>query len=126
MNAADPDAVLLQDMLCSAALASEFVAQTDLRSFGADRLTVSAVEWQLCNVGRAAGRVSVTTRARIPELEWNELAAFADRLLREYRDVTVEEVWTAATVSVPGVISRIEPLMAHADLNREQTSSDDA
>lgn len=103
-RADDWDLPLLYDMVSSARLVREFTADTNRSAFAADRMTVSAVEWQMTVMGRAAERVSNNTRDRLPEIGWTQMARFADRLVREYRDVKPDEVWAAANDSASTVV----------------------
>jgi uncharacterized protein with HEPN domain len=111
IRADDRDLSLLHDMVSSARLVGEFTADTNRTAFADDRMTVSAVEWQMIVMGRAAGAVSGTTRARLPELGWTAMAGFADRLVRRYRDVKPDEVWTAASESASTVVRVLDPAL---------------
>jgi uncharacterized protein len=111
MRAEARDPALLFTMVDSARLALEFTAGMDVETFAADQTTLSAVESVLGTMGRAAARVSRTMRDAAPEVEWARIADFAEYLLREYRSVTAEEVWTEVQETVPVVVRVIEPLI---------------
>lgn len=109
MQSDDPDPALLDDLVSSARLIREFTARTNRAAFAGDRMTVAAVEWQMIVMGRAAGRVSATTRDRLREIRWSAIASFADRLTREYREVKPDEVWTVAGESASTVVRVLDP-----------------
>jgi uncharacterized protein len=117
----DRDPGLLYDMLESARLAQEFILGVPLDAFAHNRMSVSAASKVLGDMGRAAGKVSADMREQRPEVDWMEMAEFADRLLREYWAVNPHEVWTAAhsAAAVVPVLESLIPL--NEDENKEQT-----
>lgn len=108
----DRDLSLLHDLVISARHGREFTAEMNQGAFATDRMAVAAVEWRLTVMGLAAGRVSATTRARFPEIGWTAMAGFAERIVREYRDVKPDEVWTMAGESAPTVIRVLDPALS--------------
>lgn len=106
----DRDPGLLFDMRANASLAREFVADMDAEGFARDETRVAATSRVLGVMGRVAGKVSPGVRKRNPGIDWAGMAGFADRLIEEYRDVSPEEVWSAAREAADA-IPRIEPLI---------------
>jgi predicted nucleotidyltransferase/uncharacterized protein with HEPN domain len=86
---------LLYDIVASAHSVREFTGGRSIMDFARDDLAISATSQVLGVLGRAAGKIS-------PE--------FADRLLRQYREVSAEEVWRAAQSAV-AAIPILEPLV---------------
>jgi uncharacterized protein with HEPN domain len=101
---------LLYDMVASAESVREFTDGISITDFAADDLAVSAVSQVLGVLGRAAGKISPQLREQHPEVDWMGMAAFADRLLRQYREVSADEVWRGAQSAV-AAISILEPLV---------------
>jgi hypothetical protein len=46
-----------------------------------------------------------------PNLPWKEMASMRDILIHQYDRVDVAEVWNAAVVDLPAVLSALEPLV---------------
>jgi predicted nucleotidyltransferase/uncharacterized protein with HEPN domain len=111
MRTEDRDPALLFTMVDSARHAQKFTAGIDLDGFASDRTALSATEMVLGTMGRAAARVSAATRMAAPEVEWARMEEFAEYLVREYRSVTPQQVWTEVHETVPVVIRAIEPLI---------------
>ncbi|MBN8734546.1 MAG: DUF86 domain-containing protein [Acidobacteria bacterium] len=52
-------------------------------------------------IGEAAKRVSLDTRARIPDVDWRAICGMRDVLIHNYVDVEIHEVWNCAFRDVP-------------------------
>ena len=103
------DAAIL-DILKAARLAQAFVAGMDRASFLADEKTQSAVLHQLLVVGEAAKRVSDATRTAQPAVPWVSMAGMRDKLIHEYDDVDLEEVWQTVVRDLPPLVAALGPL----------------
>lgn len=114
-----PDHTWLADMLVAARLAQQFVSGVSREELDADVMRESAVIRQLEIVGEAATRVSPDFRAAHPEIPWREIIGMRNVLIHAYQKVQSEEVWNAATISVPELIAVIEPLVAAAEKREE-------
>jgi len=102
------DAAIL-DILKAARLAQTFVTGMDRDSFLADEKTQSAVVHQLLVVGEAAKRVSDATRTAQPAVPWVSMAGMRDKLIHEYDDVDLEEVWQTVVRDLPPLIAALAP-----------------
>jgi uncharacterized protein with HEPN domain len=104
----------LLDILLAARLVCEFVKDVSRTEFDDSLLIQSAVMRQLEIIGEAAKRLSFETRAELPDLPWQQMAGMRDILIHAYRKVDLTAVWQAATVSAPGLIPKLEPLIPPA------------
>ena len=105
------DAALL-DIVRAARLAAEFMGTADKNSFLEDLKTQSAVLHQLLVLGEAVKRLSDEFRTRHPEIPWQLIAGMRDKLIHEYDEVDVDEVWKTVASDVPRLIALLHPLAA--------------
>ncbi|MCW6035359.1 DUF86 domain-containing protein [Spirulina subsalsa FACHB-351] len=73
----------LLDMLKSAKLAQEFVANVDWDLFQLDLMCQAAVTRQLEIVGEAARRISEESQAELSEIPWHQIIGMRNRIVHE-------------------------------------------
>ena len=104
------DAVVVLDILKAARLAVTFKVDLDKVAFLSDAKTQSAIVHQLLVLGEAAKRLSDAFRSQHAPIPWKMIAGMRDKLIHEYDDVDLEEVWKTVTADLPRVIAALEPL----------------
>lgn len=100
------------DILEAARLVQQFIAGVDQAAFESDLMRQSAVIRQLEIIGEATKRLSIPFRENNPDIPWQKMAGMRDILIHAYSSVDVNEVWNAATISIPKLIEQIEPLIS--------------
>jgi uncharacterized protein with HEPN domain len=113
------DSATLLDMLKAARLAVEFREGMNKRAFRDDPKTLSAVLHQLLVLGEAGKRLSQEFRTRHKAIPWKKIVGMRDKLIHEYDDVDLDEVWKTVSSDVPHLITLLEPLVP----NKEGTES---
>lgn len=98
-------------MLTAAQAVRSFVAGRTYEQYVADLFFRSAVERQVEIIGEAARGMSDAFRAAHPEIPWRPIMAQRHRLAHEYGEIDDQLIWTVATVHVPILIGKIEPLL---------------
>lgn len=107
------DATLL-DILKAARLAVEFKGTLDKSAFLEDLKTQSAILHQLLLLGEAVKRLSEEFRTQYPEVAWRQVAGMRDKLIHEYDQVDLDEVWQTVSADVPRLLDSLEPLAPRA------------
>ena len=104
------DATLL-DIWNAGRGAIEFKGDSDKAAFMADRKTQSAVLHQLLIIGEAVKRLSPGFREKHPEIPWKQIAGTRDKIIHEYNNVDLDEVWRTLTADVPRLLSFLPPFL---------------
>jgi len=79
--------------------------------FMVDNKTQSSVLYQITLIGEAARRISGELRDRHSDIPWRLIMGMRNKLIHEYDDVDLHEVWKTIKDDIPELISKIEPLL---------------
>ena len=105
------DAAYLLDMLQHARGIVRGLQGRTIAQYLADEDLRLAIERRLEIIGEAARRVSLPIQEAHPEIPWRKIIAQRNVLAHEYGEVQAEILWRVATVSIPELISFLEPLV---------------
>ena len=105
------DAAFLWEMLSFAREAQTVVAGVTDHDYLKDRLRQLALERAVEIIGEAARKVSDEFQELHPEIPWKPIIAQRHVLAHDYGDVDHEKMWRVATVHIPDLIARLEPLI---------------
>lgn len=111
------DEAALLDVYQAALDVLEFKGDLDEEAFMDDRRTQSAIVHQLLIIGEATKRLSEDFREAHPSIPWSSMAGMRDRLIHDYNNVDLEEVWRTADRDVPKLLGKIETLLPDRDRN---------
>ena len=104
------DSATILDILKAARLVVEFKAGMNKKTFLDDLKTQSAILHQLLILGEATKRLSQEFRTQHRQIPWAQIAGMRNKLIHEYEDVDLEEVWKTARSDIPRLIRLLEPL----------------
>ena len=97
------DATLL-DILKAAQLVVEFKGDIDHTDFLQDLKTQSSILHQLLIIGEAVKRLSKKFKTSHPEIPWKKVAGMRNKIIHEYNDVDMDEVWKTIELEIPPLI----------------------
>jgi uncharacterized protein with HEPN domain len=105
------DDVTLLDIAKSARLILVFIQGMGKEAFLEDVKTQSSVMYQLMVMGEAVKRLSSEFRAAHADIPWSLIAGMRDHLIHAYDTVDWEEVWKTASLDLPDLLAKLEPLL---------------
>jgi len=112
------DDVALVDILGAAKAAVAYLGNADRSALEKDGKTQSAVIHQLLIVGEAVKRLSLGFRSDYPGVPWKSMAGMRDRLIHEYDEVDLNEVWKTVRFSLPPLITALEGIITDRGVDR--------
>ncbi|MCX7012068.1 MAG: DUF86 domain-containing protein [Candidatus Sumerlaeota bacterium] len=105
------DQASVLDMVNAARLALEFTHGMEKEAFWADVKTQSAVIHQLLILGEAAHRLTISYRTRHARIPWPQIISMRNRMIHEYDEVDLEEVWKTLQADLPSLLSKLERML---------------
>jgi|SRR3989338_1324901 len=101
------DRIYLQEIeeFCRKVIA--FTASVRYEDFVADEKLQLAVVKLVENIGEAAKRLSETTRARHPNVDWHKVMAMRNRLVHDYMDIDLAIVHDVAVNEIPMLLKNL-------------------
>jgi len=107
------DSTRLRHMLEHAEEAVDLAAGTTRASLDANRLLELALTRLVQIVGEAAARVTVETRATLPQVPWPEIVGLRNRLVHGYDAVDLDILWTIIQHDIPPLIDALRANLLH-------------
>ncbi len=101
----------LIDMLTAARGIRSRVDRSSRESFDADEDLQFVLTHLIEIIGEAARNVSQQFRAAHAEIPWAEIVGMRHRLIHDYLNIDLEQVWGTAATDIPKLISLIDPLV---------------
>mgnify|MGYP000505654118 CR=1 FL=1 len=101
----------LRDILDAIQAIQDFTQGYDYEAFVSDRRTRDAVVRNLEVIGEAVKKVSRTTKARYPQVQWKSIAGLRDVLIHDYFGINYREVWAIVTEKIGTLKEEIESII---------------
>ncbi|MGB8278152.1 MAG: HepT-like ribonuclease domain-containing protein [Methylovirgula sp.] len=106
------DHVRLQHLADALNSAMKFVAGRSRSDLDSDEMLLFALVRAIEIAGEAASKVSVETRAGIPDLPWASIIGMRNRLVHAYFDINRDILWTTVTEAVPPLAEVLEKVLS--------------
>lgn len=103
--------LLLEDILESALKIQRYSSGLDFEGFMNDEKTVDAVIRNFEIIGEAANQIDESYREQNPEIEWNRIRGFRNRIVHEYFGIDYEIVWSIMQEYLNQLIAHIRALL---------------
>lgn len=85
--------LLLDDMLYASIKIKQYTEGYDFDAFINDEKTIDAVIRNFEIIGEATNRINLEFRQSHPEIEWNRIRGFRNRIVHDYFGIDNEIVW---------------------------------
>jgi uncharacterized protein with HEPN domain len=102
------DLQFLLDMLQSAELVINYIAQSSKAEFVHNIQLQDSVIRRLLVLAEAARRISDKTRQTLPNISWQEINGMRNRLVHEYDDVNLNIIWDVIKTEIPALIAELK------------------
>ena len=100
--------LLINDMLQSAYKIKRYTKDMNFDNFINDEKTIDAVVRNFEIIGEASNRVSPDFKVSHPDIEWDRLRGFRNRIVHEYFGIDHEIVWDIITTYLDELIEWLE------------------
>lgn len=87
------DELLIEDILDAARKILRYTDGLSFEKFVSDERTVDAVVRNFGVIGEAANRLSPDFKAKHPQIEWNRIRGFRNRIVHDYFGTDYSIVW---------------------------------
>lgn len=89
----------------------QFVQNMDEISFSADLKTQNAVLYSITIIGEAIKKLSPEFREQNPHIPWRQIAGMRDKLIHDYRQINIHQVWLVTQIDIPELLKNLQPLL---------------
>jgi uncharacterized protein with HEPN domain len=107
--------LLLDDILQSAMKIKRYTKDHDYESFISDDKTIDAVVRNFEIIGEAANRIDPDFRDSNPEIEWNRIRGFRNRIVHDYFGIDYEIVWSIIETYLEELIDWLNTILDDND-----------
>ena len=103
--------LLLEDMLESCERILEYTKGLSFDMFRKNYLVVDAVVRNFTIIGEAAGRISDEYKVKHPEIEWDRIRGFRNRIVHDYFGIDYQIVWIIIENNIPELRDLIKKII---------------
>jgi len=102
--------LLIGDILESARKILDYTAGQSFNDFTKDSKTLDAVIRNFEIIGEAANRLPEDFKATFPEIDWQRIRGFRNRIVHDYFGIDYSIVWTIKETFLPQMIAQLQLL----------------
>ena len=106
------DQVRLQHLANALNSAIRFAQGRQRGDLDTDEMLLFALVRAIEIAGEAASRVTVETRAQLPDLPWASIIGMRNRLVHAYFDINRDILWTTVAEAAPPLAERSKNVLA--------------
>jgi uncharacterized protein with HEPN domain len=103
--------LLLEDMLESCERILEYTNGLSFENFRKNYLVVDAVVRNFTIIGEAAGRIPDEYKVKHPEIEWDRIRGFRNRIVHDYFGIDYQIVWIIIENNIPELRDLIKKII---------------
>ena len=104
--------LLLEDIVAAAQKIKRYTSGLDYETFHSDDRTVDAVVRNFEIIGEAANRLAEDFKILHPEIEWNRIRGFRNRIVHEYFGIDYRIVWAIIETYLDDLIENLETIIS--------------
>lgn len=105
------NSLLLQDILDAAHKIVSYTAGMSFEDFNMDSKTADAVIRNFEIIGEASNKLSEGLRTDNPQIDWDRIRGFRNRIIHEYFGIDLEIVWNIIEDDIEELIEQIESIL---------------
>lgn len=103
----DTDQERIEDILEFASTVSAIVAEGKT-SFEGSKVSQLAIERLIISIGEACSKMSAEFHESHPDIPWRNIIGMRNLLIHAYHRIEITQVWKAATLDVPILVTSIK------------------
>ncbi len=79
--------------------------------FQSDLMAQDAVLRNLQIMGESTQRLSASIKASRPDIQWQDITAFRNRLVHDYQSINLRQIWRIITDDLPAFKQQIDAML---------------
>ncbi|HMJ46751.1 MAG TPA: DUF86 domain-containing protein [Ferruginibacter sp.] len=103
--------LLIEDIIDSGIKILEYTNTLSFEDFMNDEKTVDAVIRNFEIIGEAANRLPQDLKDQYPDIDWNRIRGFRNRIVHDYFGIDYSIVWEIKTSFLPEIISKLKSVI---------------
>lgn len=93
----------------------QFVENMDEATFLNDKKTQNAVLYNITIIGEAVKKLTSDFREQYSHIPWKQIAGMRDKLVHDYRQINLKQVWLVTQIDIPELLKNLQPLLPKKD-----------